>query len=305
MIGSSVMAETSATAEGEFAKTPLAHLLVYALDRRLSGALFLKQPDGVEHVVRLVRGAPVKVRPGDRHALLGEMLVEAGAIDVATLESALATKGLLGDMLLVTGRVDGDVLETIAERQFVRRMVRLFSLPPATAYRYFDGHDELAEYGGDPASVDPLSLLWAGLRDHGELSTMMPGTLALLGDAPIRLHAAATVSRFGCNDQEAKLVEHLCARPASLVELDALGHVPPEVVRRFAYALMITRQIDLGTGTTPLGAGSLGPASTRVSPETDASRPPLLPGAPVAAVARMKIRSTVHRVGAAAPESAG
>ena len=206
-------------------------------------------------MVRLVRGAPVKVRPGDRHALLGEMLVEAGAIDAATLESALATKGLLGDMLLVAGRVDGDVLEAIAEQQFVRRMVRLFSLPPATAYRYFDGHDELAEYGGDPASVDPLTLLWAGLRDHGELSTMMPGTLALLGDAPIRLHAAATVSRFGCTDQEAKLVEHLCTRSASLVELEALGHVPPEGVRRFAYALMITRQIDLGTGTTPLGAG--------------------------------------------------
>jgi hypothetical protein len=303
------MAETSATAEGDFAKTPFAHLLVYALDRRLSGVLFLRQPDGVEHVVRLARGAPVKVRPGDRYALLGEMLVEAGAIDAATLEGALATKGLLGDMLLVTGRVDGDVLESIAEQQFLRRMVRLFSLPKETVYRYFDGHDELAEYGGDPANVDPLSLIWAGLRAHGELSAMMPGTLTLLGDASMRLHAVATVSRFGCTEPEAKLVEHLCARPASLGDLDALGHVPPEVVRRLAYALLITRQLELGTGTTPLGACAPVSSSRKGAPDEDASRAPVLPqppaAAPVAAVARMKIRSTVHRVGAAAPDLPG
>ena len=91
--------DTSASAEGELGRTPLAHQLVYAMDHRLSGrVLFLTPPDGPTHVVRLVRGAPVKVRPGDRHALLGEMLVEAGAIDQATLDGALATKGLLGDV---------------------------------------------------------------------------------------------------------------------------------------------------------------------------------------------------------------
>src|SRR5690348_9040043 len=121
MITSATMAEASATAEGELARTPLAHLLVYALDRRLTGALFLTQADGVEHVVRLQRGAPVKVRPGDRFALLGEMLVEAGAIDQATLDGALATKGLLGDVLLLAGRIERDALEQVAEQQFVRR----------------------------------------------------------------------------------------------------------------------------------------------------------------------------------------
>src|ERR1700742_2003114 len=106
MVISTTMGVASATAEGELARTPLAHLLVYALDRRLTGAMFLSSPTGVEHVVRFSRGVPIKVRPGDRHALLGQMLVDAGAIDEKTLEAALATQGLLGDVLLLAGRVE-------------------------------------------------------------------------------------------------------------------------------------------------------------------------------------------------------
>src|SRR6516225_3964558 len=113
------MTGASATAEGELERTPLAHLLVYVLDRRLTGALFFTEPSGVEHVVRVCKGAPVKVKPGDRYLLLGEMLVEAGAIDEQTLHGALETKGLLGDMLLLAGCVERDVLEKVAEQQFI------------------------------------------------------------------------------------------------------------------------------------------------------------------------------------------
>ncbi|MFT3770081.1 MAG: hypothetical protein QM820_32025 [Minicystis sp.] len=288
------MAETSATAEGDLGRSPLAHVLVYALDRRLTGALFLTQPDGTKHVVRLARGTPVKVRPGDRYALLGEMLVEAGAIDQATLEAALATKGLLGDMLLLAGRIERDTLEKIAENQFVRRMVRLFELPKETAYAYFDGHEELADWGGDPACVDALALIWAGLRAHAERSALMEGTLALVADKPLRLHPAACLGRFALEEPASKLAEHLQAKPATLAELDALGVAPPEVVRRFVYALLITRQIDLGAGSLPLGAAE--PRTSSASSVSSSS---------VAAVARMQLKSTVHRVGAAAPDMPG
>src|SRR5690242_1479562 len=116
-------ADLSATAAGELAETPLAHQLVYALDRQLTGALFFREPTGVEHVVRMARGVPVKVRPGDRFALLGEMLVEAGAVRPEIVKEAVATKGLLGDVLMLTGSVDRDMLERVAKQQFIRRMV--------------------------------------------------------------------------------------------------------------------------------------------------------------------------------------
>ncbi|APR79399.1 Integral membrane protein [Minicystis rosea] len=288
------MAEASATAEGDLGRSPIAHLLVYALDRRLTGALFLTTPDGAKHVVRLARGIPVKVRPGDAYALLGGMLVEAGAIDQATLDAALATAGLLGDVLLLAGRIERDTLEQIAEQQFIRRMVRLFELPKETTYAYFDGHEELSDWGGDPACVDALALIWAGLRMHGERSAMMETTLALLGDKPMRLHAAATLSRCGLDEAEAKLAELLASRPVTLAELDALGAAPPEMVRRFAYAALITRQIDLGAGALPLGASE--PARSNATPSVAQAS---------AAVARMQLKSTVHRVGAAAPDAPG
>ncbi len=307
MIISATMAEASATAEGELARTPLAHLLVYALDRRLTGAMFLAAPTGPDHVIRLVRGVPVKVRPGDRFALLGEMLVEAGAIDAPTVQAALATQGLLGDVLLLAGRIERDVLERVAEAQFVRRLVRLFGLPPSTGYRYYEGHDELAEYGGDPCCLDPLALIWAGLRAHGEASTMIDSTLARLGDSALRLHPATSVARFGLEAVEASMVDALSASPLTLGELGAA--FPPDVVRRFVYALTITRQLELGTGHVPLGAdappSARGHAPAPAPPaSTPSSVPPTQPAAQTA-VARLALKSTVHRLGAAAPDSPG
>jgi hypothetical protein len=282
-------ADHLATAQGDLGRTPLSHLFVYAIDRRLTGALFFREPSGVEHVVQLSRGAPVKMRPGDAYALLGEMLVEAGAVSQATVDDALATKGLLGDALVLAGRIDRDVLERVAEEQFCRRMVRLFSLPKETTFRYCEGLDALLEYGGEPATIDSLALLWAGMRVHGDASTMMEGTLALLGDAAMRLHPLATVGRFGLTRAEIRLLEELYAGPAPMSRLLAAGHMPEQTLRKLCYTLLITRQIELGTGTLPVGAHDV------------ARTPP----SGMAVVAKMQLRPTVHRLGAAAPDPPG
>jgi hypothetical protein len=231
------------------------------------------------------------VKPGDGFSPLGEMLVAASAIDEATLRAALATPGLLGDMLLLAGRVERDVLERVARDQFLLRMARLFALPPESIYRYHDGDPALAEYGGDDAQVDPLEVLWAGLRMHAETSTLMDATLARLGDSPLRLHPAATVSRFGFRADEAPLLEVMATGTATIADLAASG--PPSIGRRFAYALAISRQLDVGAGASmiPLGAEIPTSSSTRA--------------APAASLGRMALKSTVHRVGAAAPDAPG
>jgi hypothetical protein len=280
-------ADTQPTAEGDLGRTPFAHLLVYALERRLTGALFLTEPSGAEHVIRLARGAPVKARPGDQYMLLGEMLVEAGALSKQTLDDALATKGLLGDVLLLAGCVERDLLERTAEQQFLRRLVRFFSLPPETQYRYFDGHVALLDYGGEPANVDPLHVLFAGIRQHGRVSTLMDGTLALLGDGPITLHPHAVLPRFGFDGPEAAVIEKLIAAPCAVAELEASSLIVPEVLQHLLYTLLITRQIDLGRGAQPLGADEV-PRGGRT-----------------ATLAKMQVRSIVHRMGAAAPDLPG
>jgi hypothetical protein len=283
--------DTPATAEGDLARTPFAHLLVYAVDRRLTGALFLREPldaagSPVEHVVRFARGTPVKVRPGDGFARLGEMLVEAGALSPATLVEALATKGLLGDVLMLAGCVDRDRLEATCEAQFHRRMTRLFTLPIETTFRYCDGHVELLDYGGDPASADPLAILWAGLKAHGGTPAILDATLSRLGDAPLRIHPQATVGQLALSGDEARVIEQLRSCPEGLRALETRELLATARLRQLVYALAITRQLDLGSSTLPVGA---------LDPTRTTSR----------SLGRVQLRPTTHRLGAAAPDAPG
>lgn len=280
--------------EGELATTPFAHILVYASDRRLTGALFLEDPSGTQHVVSFAGGAAVKVRPGDGYALLGALLVDAGAISEGALLGALSVPALLGDTLRVGGFIDNDTLESVAEAQFLKRMVRLFGLPGGTSYKYIDGSDALADWGGGPASVDPLALLWAGLREHARASTMMEGTLDRLGDGPLRLHASAPLDRFGFNRSEVGVVISIRDRKEALVDLLRRGVAPEETVRRVVYALAITRSIDRGLGAMPVGCSGEGDA-----PAESASRPGYV------AVGRVQLQTIAYRVGAAAPDDVG
>lgn len=282
-----------ATAEGDLGRTPFAHLLVFAIDRRLGGELFLTEPSSCTHVVRLVQGVPVKVKPGDGYALLGQLLVEAKAIDHTTLEGALTTRGLLGDVLLLAGCVDREVLERTVERQFLMRMVRLFALPPETTYRYVEGSNELAEWGGDPATIDPLAVVAAGLREHAARSAMMEGTLERLGDAPLRLHPQAAIARFKLDRDERRVVNRIEAGSVTFADLLEVKDLPRQVVRHVVYGLLLTRHLEVGGGLAPVG----------VDPPRKDSSPP--GGPPSQALARVQLRAAVHRVGAAAPDQPG
>jgi hypothetical protein len=284
---------TSNVFEGELSSTPFAHILVYAFDRRLAGTLYLEEPSGTPHVVSFARGAPVKVRAGDGYARLGELLIQAGAITEKALAGALSMPALLGDALVVGGFVDRDTLEETAETQFRMRMVRLFGLAAETRYRYVDRVDELAEWGGAPAAVDPLEVLWAGLREHAAASAALESTLKRLGASPLRLHASAAVERFAFAPAELEVAISMRERARSIGELGDLGIVSPETVRRMVYALAITRHIDIGGGAAPAGVGA------------DAEAPESSTRSGNHAVGRMRLRSIPHRDGAAAPDVPG
>jgi hypothetical protein len=283
--------EGAATAQGDLERTPFAHLLVYAADHRLTGTMILNEPAGAEHVVQLVHGVPVKIRPGDDYALFGELLVEDGLVPRETVDAALATRGLLGDVLLLSGCVDAVTLEWIAEVQFVRRIVRLFALPSATRYRYFEGSAALSEWGGEPARLDLLALLWAGLREHGARSTFLEPTLDRLAGAPLRIHPALDPGRFGFRGAEIAAIERMRDAALSLQELVGSGVAPEPALRSLVYALIITRYIELVPGgACPVGVG------TALRSGAGAGQQPL---------GRLQLRPTLHRDGAAAPDPAG
>lgn len=284
--------EIHATAEGDLGRTPFAHLLVYVLDKQLTGALVLREPSGIEHRICLEAGAPVKVHPGDQYARLGELLVEAGVIDAPTLEGALSMHGLLGDALLLAGCVEREVLERTAERQFMLRMTRLFALAPETTYQYFNGRTDLVEDAAPPACTHPLAVLWAGIREHAASSTRIDATLDRLGKTVIRLHPSATLARFTATPEELALLERIRRHPQPLAALLEGSLGPAETLRWMAYALVITRNLDLGNDARPLCAE---PEPPKIAPSAGGS----------VALARIRLRSASHRVGSAAPETSG
>jgi hypothetical protein len=280
-----------ATAEGDFLRTPLPHLLVYMADRRLTGALFLCEPDGTEHIVRFEEGAPAKVFSGDRYALFGELLIEAGVVEEQVVREALATKGLLGDVLILTGHAVPETLERIAAVQHERRVVRLFGLPSETSYRYFDGDPALAEDAGRVHCRDVLHLIMAGLRSHPRSGMSLSRLLEKLGEARLRLHPDAALERFGFTDEEACVASAVLMDRPTFVDLLSTGVAESSVVRRVVYALLLTRQLDSGARqleggqkVLPLGAGDVAPAI---------------------AVGRVALVPAIHRSGAAAPDPAG
>lgn len=268
--------DTPPTAEGELAQTPFAHLAVFALERRLEGEFFLIEPGGVTHAIRFERGAPVKIKVGDEFARLGALLVEDGAVSQETVDGAAAMKGgLLGDLLVLSGYVETPALEAALERQFRARMTRFFGLPPQTVYKYFEGSQTLRDYGGEPASLDPLDLICQGIREHGHESTLFQATLDLLGTAPVALHADAPIDRLDLCEDEALVIELLTLEPTTLAELEEIEGCSTQIIRNFVYTMMLTRLLDLGKGS-PVGLDD---------------RPK--------SVAKVRLRSEVHRKGAA------
>jgi hypothetical protein len=263
------------SAEGNLEKTPFSHLLVYALDRQLTGELVLESKDLVQ-VIRVEAGVPTKIRVSDTFFRLGDRLVEEGLCPRDSVEGAALTGGLLGDLLVLTGCVEAERLEAVLEQQFLARMTRCFELEPTATYKYFDKGGSLAEWGGEPAAVDPIELVWTGLSAHAERSTSFEVTLGRIGARRLTLHPRAPTSRLKLSDE----LEGVIAQLADGVEFGALveqaGEAAP-LVQRLIYALVILRQLDLGTGAAPVGVRDARPAS----------------------LAKVQLRSETHRVGAA------
>lgn len=305
------------TAQGDLARTPFAHLLVFALDRRLTGVLYLDEAPGVSHAVALQRGAVVHVVPGNSFARLGKLLLEEGLVTPAALSEALGATKPLGAALVAAGQLASEPLERALDEQLRLRMLRLFMLPAATTYRYFEGHEPIAP--PRLVRVDPLGLLWQGLHAHAECSTMFEGTLARLTDAPLRLHPRAPLGQLDLHGDEQLVIELLAEHPTTLVELQGVGVLGEAPLRRLLYALLITRMLEfegapsdlLPVSTEPLPPPGPPSSGHRSSPPPSLSPPSTLrvisSSTPQgsASLGRVKLVKAAVRVGAVVEEVTG
>ncbi|WP_437279893.1 DnaJ domain-containing protein [Sorangium sp. So ce375] len=251
------------TAEGTLARTPLVHLLVYMLDRRLTGTTCFIDPNGVRHGIFFSDGVPAKIWTGTIIAPLDRVILDLGLLDEATLRETLRDitrrRVLHGRLLISRGLLDRETVFGVLREQLVRKLVALYDLSPATRYAYYDGQNLLSSYGGpDLIGCEPLAVIMAGVRLQAD-DPLIDATLDRIQNRQLGLHAEAEMKRFQLHRDEEAIVDLLRMRRMTLPELLAAGVAQERVVRLTIYALAITRHLDLGApGRRPVGVG--GPA---------------------------------------------
>jgi len=299
-----------ATATGNLQATPFGHLLVYLLDRGLTGSLVLEEPSGDKHAIWFETGAPAKVKTATPVTYLGLVLVEQRAITrevyERTLQGALHERRLHGQVLLETGAVELRVLRDALREQLARQVLWLFKLNAATAYGYYDQVNLLERWGApEGLRTRPLALIWRGLRRHASMAEIEAVT-GRLGQRAIELHVDAPIRRFRFESSEQALIDVLRAKPQPLSSLIASGLAAPDDVKRLVYVLVILRQLELGVpGAEPVGVDEA-PSSSRipVAPVGRASIPDIEKARPAVSAGRSSIPDVEHVVPEQRPSGA-
>jgi curved DNA-binding protein CbpA len=237
---------TEPAAVGSLGKTPMAHLLVYALERKLTGTFELWSGTRVEAALFVSQGMPANIGFREPGHSLGAVLVELGLISHAQMNETLAkTKDVpqhFASALLELGAIDLPRLDVGLKALVDRNVERLFRLPNTVTFAYYDTVNLLEANGSPSIPTDPFPALWRGVRSAAP-DEHMAATLERMGSALLRAAPTAQPERFCFSVDEIGVLDVLKERPASLGELSIL--LGPERGPRLAYLLMITKQVDL------------------------------------------------------------
>lgn len=269
------------TATGNLETTPLSQLLVYALDKQLTGSFVFQGSDRKKSALYFLNGAPANAKTGQPVIHLGRLLLELGKIDEdiynKTLTRVAKERALHGKLLVEARALDQETLDAALSEQLQRQVLWMFSLGPQTAYGFYADQNFLERWGGGPVQLEPLKLIWRGIRRYENLKRI-DAAVGKLGSRVLRLHSHAQLARFQFSDAERPVLDVLRAKPQPLDELVASGVGDPSDVKRMVYTLMITRHLDLGV--PPLGVGS--GAAGMPPPARPAARQAAAPPAPPA-----------------------
>jgi curved DNA-binding protein CbpA len=237
------------TADGTFAKTPLVQVLVYVLERGLTGTIEIVHPEGPWASFLVIEGLPAKGRTSEPVAYLGHVLRELGYIDDATLNASLATmaseRKLHGQILLEMGKITADQLFDGLRSQLARKLEHLFDWPPETRFAYYDGFDALHTYGADDVvQIDSLPLVWSSIRTQPPWEHVH-AALTRIGNAAMRIALGAQIERFELNKEERAAAEILKVQPMRVHELAGTKLLGAAATQLLAYCLLITKQVEL------------------------------------------------------------
>jgi tetratricopeptide (TPR) repeat protein len=259
------------TTEGSFQKTPLANVLLYAREKRLTGTLVvhIEPEDEALRAVLDVAGASRIVfedgrivavelpRVVDNLAwVLREMelisddvfgkaqeAIDGGADEVATVLRLRA--------------VDPLKLDAALREQARRKVLALFGFPDGR-YAYYNAVDLLDGAHRMRTPEDVFPVVWRSYRDHRPDESAVRGVLEKVGGRFIRLRDGHEFDRFEFGEDLGTAPTQLRVAPSSIDQLVGLGK-DPGLVRAMVYLLALTKQVEAMSPATAIASQSMAP----------------------------------------------
>lgn len=285
-VEAAAQADVAPTAEGKLADTPLIHMMVYVLDREMTGTLTLRDPSGDEHSVYFDRGTPTKLRTARPMLLLGEVLIAARIVTPALVDASLATAkaaGMkVGEMLVRAGMVKREALDDALREQLMGRIEWLAKLPGEATFAFYRDLDLLEHWGAVPG-VSPLTALMVAARTWPD-EARVRSNLFRLKDTQLMLHPDADFTGQQLRPNEQVLLEAISHGPFTVAGLRARNVCTDAPSMAFLYMLMAARLVGVqGKLKPPAAAKRSSPAAATAPASTAAAQRPAAPKAPASA----------------------
>jgi len=241
-------------ASGTLAKTPLIHLLLYALEKRLVGTVEFVLPGQRTASILFWNGEPAKARASEAVAYLGRVLLELGFLTEDQLTQSLAELAVaksrgnaLHGQLLLAGRViNKSALQTALREQLARKLRHIARMPDETQYFYYDRFDGLREWGPEASEgFDPVPMLWAMLRESPPW-THVEAALSRVTSSSLRVISQdADLARLGLTGPQRALVDRLRQRPTLTAQVTGAPSLSESDARLLMYLLLVTKQVEV------------------------------------------------------------
>jgi hypothetical protein len=232
------------TARGNLASTPLPHVLVYMLDHSLTGSVVFEGA-GNDDTIYFVHGVPAKVRLSEPIALLGDVLIDAGALEKPAIDQAVdAAKRLntlLGEYLVAHELVSREMLSWALESQLLQKIAHLANLAPEIEYLYYRDVDLLPSWGSETAVTHPLNPILGSVRnwqDRGRIRA----TLNRISKHNLVQHPDSDLNSLAMMPEEQVVLEAIRTESMTLPQLFKRNFADEEIVSSLIYSLAVTRQ---------------------------------------------------------------
>lgn len=250
------MSEPTPVATGTIGSTPLSQLLVYALERSLTGGFVFQSASNPaqKSAFTFRKGAPIKARVAAKETALGHICARLGFVDAGDVEQVAQQPRpkLFGEHLYDLGLIEREQLNTALREQLYAQLEWLAAQAPDTQYGFYENQDFLQAYADGPIEIDPLRAIGRVSRVQPLSSRVTVRVVESFGSATVQLHPQARVGRFEFDPAESAVLDVLRAKPQTYAELVATELLEPVRLQHLVALLAITKHINV-PGGFPLG----------------------------------------------------